>query len=163
MANKNKKRSVSQRTKALKEEVVENESIQVELTVSGEKLAELVEEQEITPEDLVAQEEFIFEDPSVEEAPKEECVCEQPCVEPCVCDELPTPEELTEGLDKTCVCIDTPEVRAEVENFIAETQAKIEIVEIPQAPVVRTKTVDELNSAEYRNYRRTGYLPNFEV
>lgn len=67
MAKSNKKKTEKKQLEPVVEDnkTVENESIVIDLTVSGEKLAEVIEEpkEEIPLEDLVAQEEYINEAP----------------------------------------------------------------------------------------------------
>jgi hypothetical protein len=104
MSNKNKKRGffnqVVEEPEEEKNEVIESTPMVIDPEVFETKLF-VEEEPEITPEDLVAQEEFI------NEAPAEPCKCDENCVctEPCACVEEklveePKPQRTIESLSR---------------------------------------------------------------
>jgi hypothetical protein len=153
MTNKGKKRTEKKAVEEPvieKSEVVENEPMVIDPEILKVDAPEA--EKEITPEELVVQEEFIEEVPVVEglkydedfkpedqpdaltlESHTEPCACTEPCTEPCTCqEETPVVAELLAPQIISVVPVETPK---------------------PQ------RTLESLNRAELRGFMRTGRMP----
>lgn len=113
-------------------------------------------------------------DAEIDVLPKQDCTCEGPCEEPCVCDEKPCvcekPEEIKEVLEK----YHNIDAEAEISKLLeAETPkfqlgqqiqklAEVDIEPTTPAPVTTPpvkKTFAQMTATEMNIYKKTGIIP----